>query len=436
MIIEIEQLISLFTNHTFHTLIFYFLIFVVVPVCIVKYQSRFYRYFVGKTHPVTAIVPVYKEDPELFKQCLASIQKQHPQKLIVSIDSNDEELINTAKSFNAEVICFDHRVGKRKALADAWLKASTEFVVQVDSDTVLSDNCLSEITKPFDDKKVLGVAVRHIPVPSKSRVSSTFSKTIEESYNVNSQALNGGLIVADGRCNAWRTSFLLEVRDKFLSETWMNQPCQIGDDRFLSREALKAGGKTVYQDTAKIYTQAQPSLKNFLKQQLRWRRSGTKFWLKDIQEKVAPSKLYTFKCATYYLAPFAFLTALLLDALLFPQSLFAIPLYLIPVTIILGTALISLFRQLVYFGKPITGWAILYQGVLGLFIMLPLAIYGSATLHKQNTWGTRGYKEKQAGIAGGIFSLINILKILLFLPSLFASIFWWIILGDVDIHYC
>jgi hyaluronan synthase len=394
MIIEIMQFCDLLINHRIHFLFFFFIFFVVIPTVWIKKKSQSYKAFSGSTKPVTVIVPAYKEDYKIFNDCLESIQKQHPEKLIVAIDSNDEKMREIAKKNNAYLISFNERVGKRRAMAAAWEKVETDIVVHVDSDTILVEGCLAEITKPFDDPKIFGVAVKHDPFSTGSHLSYLFAKLIEGNYTINSRALTNGLVVVNGQCNAWRRNFLLSQKEFFINERWLGVISHIGEDRFLSREALKAGGKTVFQETAQTTSAAQPTFKNFAKQQLRWRRSGTKFFVKDIKEKVFPSALYGYKCLTYYLAPIIFLIAVAVDLLFFPLGNNFIPWYLIPVTITIGSALIGLFRQLIFFGKPVTGWTIIFQGLIGLFVILPLSIYGIITVYKQNIWGTRGYKEK------------------------------------------
>ncbi|MDR0460390.1 MAG: glycosyltransferase [Nitrososphaerota archaeon] len=421
MIIEILQLGDLLINHKIHLLILFFIFFLVIPVVWLKTKSRTYKPYSGHTKPVTVIVPAHKEDYKIFNDCLESIQKQHPAKLIVAIDSNDEKMHEIAEKNNAYIISFKERVGKRRAIATAWEKVETDIVVHVDSDTILNKDCLTEITKPFNDPKVFGVAVKHDTFSTGSRLSYMFAKLIKANYTINSRALNNGLVVVDGSCNAWRRDFLLNQKEAFINEQWMGNICQIGEDRFLSREALKAGGKTVFQETAKITSAAQSTFKNFLKQQLRWRRSGTKFFVKDVKENMFPSTLYGYKCLTYYSAPFLLLIAIITDLIFFPFSNIFIPWYLIPVTIIIGSTLIGLFRQLIYFGKPITGWSIILQSLIGLFVMLPISIYGIITISKQNIWGTRGYKEDGKRSIASSATLIA-LSVIIIVPAMLAAL--------------
>ena len=395
MIIEILQLFDMVVYGKIHLLIIFFIIFIVLPFYLIKRSSNRYNisYINHQLSYVTVIVPVHTEDYGTFDNCLNSITKRLsvPVQLIVSIDSKDQKLIDIANKYGAEILRHGKRIGKRRALADAWLKAKNDIIVHVDSDVILYQNCLEEIARPFSDSQIAGVSTNHTCMYNGSKISYILSSSIEFARSINDRALNGNLVVVDGKCNAWRRDFLLSIRDKFLEEYWMNIRCEIGDDRFLSREALKNGFKTVYNELAKINTLSPNSFKNFLKQQIRWRRSGTKFWIKDLKEGVHPSKLYTYKCAAYYTAPFIFPLVIISDILFFKLS-FDWNYWGMEISIILiciGTAMISALGQIIYFGRILFPKYILLQGLVGLFIMLPISIYGALTIKRQDLWMTR-----------------------------------------------
>lgn len=400
MIIEILQILDSLANGNIHLLYIYFMMFVAIPLYTIKRSSEKYKLRCdGPSLKSTVIIPVHLEDHGTFEKCLNSVSSQRPDQLIVSMDSGDIGLVNIAKKYGAEILESNTRVGKRKALADAWLKAKNDIVIHIDSDTVLDDNCLEEMTRPFNDPKVAGVSTNHSCIRDGSIISHIFSSSIELGRSINDKALNGNLIVVDGKCSAWRKGLLLKIRDKFLNEYWMNSKCEIGDDRFLSREALKYGYNTIFCESAKIWTHSQKSFTNFLKQQIRWRRSGTKFWIKDLSEKVYPSRLYMYKCLTYYMAPIIFPLVVLFDILLFrtdlilnmSQNILTTMLTII-ITIVIGTTLIAILGQLIYFGKILYPKYVILQGLLGLFVILPISVYGALTVGRQDTWMTRKYR--------------------------------------------
>jgi cellulose synthase/poly-beta-1,6-N-acetylglucosamine synthase-like glycosyltransferase len=442
-----------------HLLIGFLVVFVLLPSLLIKTKSRAYKTpYTGSPLDVTVVVPVHLEDADVFEKCLDSISRQNPKQLIVSMDDCSQEITDIAKRYGAEIVSHPHRVGKRQALADAWLRAKYDIVVQVDSDVILREGCLEEISKPFSNPEIVGVSTFHTTQKRGSKLAYVLSSLIEENRNINDKAFNGGLVVCDGRCNAWRLSFLMSVRNKLLNDYWLGVKGEIGDDRFLNREALKRGFKTAHQETAKIYTLTPKTFKDFVRQQIRWRRSGTKFWMKDLVEGVRPSKTYAFKCAMYYTAPFVFLLAIVLDMIFFrlPASLVPATLlwsiskqqwfwelstkfwemtrisipnwqdYWVPlwqrsevasflwvslIVLAIGCTLVTLVRQLIYFGKTLFPSYLILQGLLGLFVMLPVSIYGALTVKNQGQWLTRASGSERGSSNKGDCLVIGMLAL-------------------------
>ncbi len=205
--------------------------------------------------------------------------------------------------------------------------------------------------------------------------------------------LNGRLVVADGRCSLYRKKLLLPLLDRFTNEYFLGVRSEIGDDRFFTREVRKQKYRIVIQSTALVTTSAQPTLKTFLKQQLRWRRSGYKFFLKDLKEQMFKlnGKLYLYQILIYYLAPFFFIGSFLFDFFILPERQYLID-YNITTSLIFmifGCTLVSMIRQAILFGKVDIKGSFIY-GIIGFFVLFPLAVFAIFTIKKQSTWGTRG----------------------------------------------
>ncbi len=392
MIVETLQLLSIVIYHNIHLLFFFFMFFTLTSHVLIKYHSRKYRsYQSDRKRKVTVVVPVYAENHELFEKCLKSIADQNPDQLIVCLDGKDGRLAAIASTY-AELYRSETRRGKRQALVEGCRRARNEIVVNIDSDVILEPACLDEITKPFDDPEIVAVSAWHTSTPSSSGISSAMSRLIEANRIVNDMGLNEGLVVVDGRCAAWRREFLLSVSDEFLNERWLGVRGMIGDDRFLSRQALKKGFKTVIQSTAKILTRAPDSFSEFLKQQIRWRRSGTKFFLKDLYENVSPSFTYRYKCFTYYTRSYVLAAVIILDWFFFrlPFYWWAWAWWQALIIAIIGATMVTALLQTIYHGKPLEILWLPVQAILSLFVMLPLNIYAGLTAWRQDNWMSRG----------------------------------------------
>jgi len=251
-----------------------------------------------------------------------------------------------------------------------------------------------EIIKPFHEEKVLAVASTHEPYPTSNSfggyLSWKFSEQIEKDRKISDRALDGHLVVADGRCSAYRRHQILKHGEELLNETYFGRPCHIGDDRFLTHKMNLEGGEVVIQDTAKVVTTAPKTFKAFLRQQLRWHRSGRRFLLKEIRLGLwrKTGLTYALGSITYYFSAFSLTAAIVLD-LLFFRSIFTIPLWFIPLSIAVGVSSVNIVRQLILLGRGANFRDSLWFGLIGILVLFPLSLYSWFTIYKQYLWGTR-----------------------------------------------
>lgn len=393
MIIEIYQLFIILTRGYLYYLPLHLIVFVLTPLIIRSIKAKRHRAkhsLERRSVRVSVVIPEHKEDLELFEECLKSVRRNNPDEIIVVHDDNVSEVARVASKYGAKVISSSKRIGKRKCMVMGWLEASGDIVVHVDSDTVLGDNAIDEIIKPFSDEDVVGVQGKPLIEISRSWLSYRLSEIIEYNRDLNNKALNGCLVVIDGRFNAWRRDFLLRIKDDFLNEKFLGRRCEIGDDRFLTQRANLLGYRTVYQETAVAKTIAPPNYMKFLKQQLRWARSGYKAFFLDVKIgliKKVPLTYIVFQF-TYYLSPLSFTYALVHD-ILFTQPVLQIPIWAVVPIAIIGSGFIVLVRRLALGLFRITLKEFFIMGATALFISYPLMLVALATIHKQSTWLTR-----------------------------------------------
>jgi cellulose synthase/poly-beta-1,6-N-acetylglucosamine synthase-like glycosyltransferase len=77
-----------------------------------------------------------------------------------------------------------------------------------------------------------------------------------------------------GCLTAYRRKVLLELHDVLEDRNIAGVAIKYGEDRFLTRQIVKAGYKTVLTLDAFCYTAAPETLSGYFAQQLRWRRSN------------------------------------------------------------------------------------------------------------------------------------------------------------------
>jgi len=397
LIAEIAQLVEMATKGKIYYLPLHFLIFVVAHLTITILAARKpieYRSLKRSDVRVSVVVAEYREDPGVFERVLRSIAANKPDEILVVHDDGSEEIASIARSYRARVISLPKRVGKKRALAIGWEAASGDIVVHVDSDTVLARGAIEEIVKPFDDPHIVGVQGRNYAFRSGSWLSWRLSVLIELGRDLVNRSLKRGLIVVDGRFNAWRRKFLLEVREDFLGDKFLGIPTSIGEDRLLTWLAHRRGYTTAYQPTAIAITASPPTLGKFVGQQLRWARSGYLFFIREIAEGTAwrMGALYSLHLLLYYLSPISFTASIVHDALLQPGAADILGIHSTAASIalaVVGSSLISYLRRAVLglWRAPI--WEILALGAVGLFITYPLMIYAMLTVKRQGHWITR-----------------------------------------------
>jgi len=229
MLIELLQLWKILTEGIFYYLPIHLILFVILPLILREVYSRNYKEYSSlkmEDVKISVVVPEYGEDTGVFKKCLESISDNKVDEIIVVHDDCRNEIAELAKQYGAQVYSFSKRVGKRRALVEGWRLAKGDIIIHVDSDCILEKNAVNEIIKPFDDEQVVGVQGKSRPFQTGSWFAWRLSQVIEYNRDVNNKALNGHLVVVDGRFNAWKRFFLLSYVDDFLNERFLGNICE------------------------------------------------------------------------------------------------------------------------------------------------------------------------------------------------------------------
>jgi hyaluronan synthase len=76
-----------------------------------------------------------------------------------------------------------------------------------------------------------------------------------------------------GPISAYRREALQTIMPEWLNQRFMGRPATFGDDRSLTNSLLRRGCKVVYESKARVTTLVPEKHIEFLKQQIRWKRS-------------------------------------------------------------------------------------------------------------------------------------------------------------------
>jgi hyaluronan synthase len=242
--------------------------------------SSRYKPYTGTYEGTTSVVvPVVDEPLDLFRDVLGRMVEQKPGEIIVVINGAVNLPLQEVCDEFAPLVRWVHTPipGKRNAVKIGTELSNGDITVLVDSDTVWTENTLSELLKPFADSKVGGVTTRQrILEPERSWITR-WADWLENSralYSMPAQSVMGQVGCLPGRTIAFRRVILEKVMDKFMTERFMGVFLEVSDDRTLTNLTLKEGYRTVYQYTSLCFTDAPLQLKKLYKQQLRWARGS------------------------------------------------------------------------------------------------------------------------------------------------------------------
>ena len=234
---------------------------------------------------VTIVTPMYNEGESIINTIKSIIALNYPKDklnvIIIDDCSNDDSyecaVREAVKHDNIKVIKNEKNVGKRKSINHAVREATSEFIVSVDSDVVLESNSVRELLLNFTSSEIAAVGGR---VCVKNRDDNWLSQmqTIKYfysyEYHKNIENVFSTVMCLSGCLTAYRRHVLLELEPILENRNILGVPIKYGEDRFLTRQIVKAGYKTRLTLDAVCYTKVPINLKGYFSQQLRWRRSN------------------------------------------------------------------------------------------------------------------------------------------------------------------
>ena len=207
-----------------------------------RIPAALYRPVTGSFRlPMTVVVPVYQEDPDVFTVAIESWLANDVEEVILVIDSSDEICREVAGRYPVRVLITDVP-GKRDALRRGWTTARTELVALVDSDTVWAPDVAVEVCQPFADPRIGGVGTRQNVYGSTGFLSRITDMFLDHRYfdeNAGQTRLGRAVSCLSGRTAIYRRALLLEIEHEFMNETFWGVPCLSGDDKRLTTLILE-----------------------------------------------------------------------------------------------------------------------------------------------------------------------------------------------------
>jgi cellulose synthase/poly-beta-1,6-N-acetylglucosamine synthase-like glycosyltransferase len=237
--------------------------------------------------PTVAIVtPMFNEGQGVFDSISSMLALDYPADklsiIIVDDCSTDDSYTwacRAAEQSHGRVRVLRNRVnmGKRKSIAHAVRETNAELIVSIDSDVVVEAKAIRALVRRFTNPRIAAVGGRvNVSNPHETWLTRMqavkyflgyeYLKTLERAFR--------SVMCLSGCLTAYRRSVLLELEPILENRNLCGVPIKYGEDRFLTRQIVKAGYQTYCTMDAVCWTSAPPTYKKYFAQQLRWRRSN------------------------------------------------------------------------------------------------------------------------------------------------------------------
>ncbi len=347
---------------------------------------------------VSFIVPCKNEEKVIADTIANCFRAQYPKEKIEVIAINDGstdrsgEIMKSMaeKKENLTVIDWEKNRGKKHAMAEGFLRARGEIVIQLDSDSFIDPATFKKIVEPFQNPGIGAVSAHTDPKNSNRNFLTKMQAAYYfMSFRVLKAAESTFLTVfcCSGCASAYRKSIVLPVLDEWLEETFLGRPVPWGDDRALTSRILKAGYRTIYSNKVKAETIVPETLRQLAKQQIRWKKS----WVVNaIYNARFIWKTQPFVAFTYF---FPLVGVTYLSPIMAGRALVYLPLVkgVFPYYHVIGILLLAaLFIAYYRFVAPENKYWIYFfpWALFNLFFLSFLTVYALIRTNDRG-WGTR-----------------------------------------------
>jgi cellulose synthase/poly-beta-1,6-N-acetylglucosamine synthase-like glycosyltransferase len=235
---------------------------------------------------VTAVIPMFNEGAAIKETLQSLLDSSYPVgKLKVicvddcSTDDSYEHAREVAKKSGGRLRILRNRanLGKRRSIIRATREADSEIIVSVDSDVVVDADAVHQLVRRFTDDRIAAVG-GWVDVRNKQDNWLTRMQVVKYWYSYFfMKNLEWGfrrVMCLSGCLTAYRRAVLVELEPVLAQRSVLGVPIKYGEDRFLTRQIVKAGYLTTMTLAARCCTFVPSTLTAYFSQQLRWRRSN------------------------------------------------------------------------------------------------------------------------------------------------------------------
>jgi hyaluronan synthase len=232
------------------------------------------------------VMPAFNEEGVIAHSLRSLLALDYPvdklELVAVNDGSTDDTLARMAEVAAEEprvrVIDLGDNYGKRAAMAVGMRATDAEILAFVDSDSSVEPDALRRLVQGFADPRV-GAICGHADVANVDESWLTRMQVVRYfvAFRVvkAAEAIFGCVTCCSGCFSAYRRVAIVPHLEGWENQTFFGSPATFGDDRALTNRVLR-DWRVLYAADAVSHTAVPTTLRQFLKQQLRWKRSWTR----------------------------------------------------------------------------------------------------------------------------------------------------------------
>jgi hyaluronan synthase len=352
----------------------------------------------GLEPSVAIVVPAFNEEDAVERTVRAALAVDYPEDKLELVVVNDGSTDGTgevlerlaAHDWRLNLVTFPENRGKRAAMAAGIRTSHAEIVCFVDSDSVLDADALRVLVQRFEDPRV-GAVAGHADVLNVGDSLLTRMQAVR--YFVAFKVIKAAESVfhavtcCSGCFAGYRREAILPHVDAWENQRFLGQPATFGDDRSLTNMVLR-DWRVDYESRAHSRTIVPSNFRQFLTQQVRWKRSWTR-------ESLIVGRFIWQKHPIASISTYVGIILPLLAPITAARALFVEPLFGhggTPLFYLLGIYAMALVYGLYYTIRHRRNDGLWVYGILFVFFYLAFLVwqtYYAILTASRTTWGTR-----------------------------------------------
>jgi hyaluronan synthase len=298
IIIYIISFIKLTSNYqsprygTFFTLYSILIGVYILSRFLLAYFHRSYPFDPSYEPTVSFVVPAKNEGDAIRKTINCFAEVNYPLGKVEVIAVNDGSSDHTLEQMllakrecedkgisRVEVVDWKVNRGKRDGMAEGVKRAQNEIIIFVDSDSFVHPDCVKHLVKYFNNPRI-GAVSGHTDVYNRDTNMLTKMQALRyyvafKVYKA-AESIFGSVTCCPGCCSAYRKAYVDPIIDTWLHQKFLGRQCTFGDDRSLTNFVIRKYD-AIYSPQALAYTMVPDNLRQYVKQQQRWKKS----WVRE-----------------------------------------------------------------------------------------------------------------------------------------------------------